>query len=773
MQFPDNYFDDEVRDGFFVPGLMKRAWAAQLEVLNEVALICKKHNIRWFADCGTLIGAVRHGGFVPWDDDLDICMLREDYDRFVEIAKRELPEDYRVLNAADTEDFENMLTRIANSDRIRFEKEATEKYHYFMYSAGIDVFPLDYIAADEEAEQVRKNLLKIVISLMDGINDENRMLPEMQQAIVQVEELCNVKFDMSKPIRLQYMNLLDKLFSVYTSDEADEVALMMYWVQKDNHRYKLEWFKDTVELPFENTYIQAPAMYDAVLKTEYGDYMRIVQAGGIHDYPFYVKQEKHVIDSVGHLPYRYYFSEKDLYTGKKGDCAYTGIKLQLIQIINVLSTTQDNIIKLMIGGETELAGDFLMQCQNAAINMGNMIEQNYGEGHVSVKELEAYCEELYTIYTIIGEDICGTEADIAGYGVHLTKALQSVLDSIDKNILQRREVVFVTYKAAMWDSLDGLWRECRREADCDVYVIPVPYYYKAGDGTIVKECYEGMNFPQEVKVTGYNDYDFVLRHPDTIYFQCPYDKYNMVFSVHPFAYSTNIRQFTDNLVFVQPFVVDEIKPGNEKARLNIVQYFCNPAIMCADRVIVQSDDMKQILVEELTKFTGEHTRHVWEKKLDGGGVPSSEQSNASKREHRISQLPDEWKALIYKKDGSRRKIVLYNNSVNSVLENKEEIIQKLCTVLNVFKKNSDDIVLVWRHNPFIKATIEKTYPNIWKEYSRIVEQYKQYGWGIYDDKLRIQDEVEICDAYYGDTDSIVQKLQREKVPIMIKNDILM
>lgn len=211
MQFPDNYFDDEVRDGFFVPALMKRAWAAQLEVLNEVALICKKHNIRWFADCGTLIGAVRHGGFVPWDDDLDICMLREDYDRFVEIAKRELPEGYRVLNAADTEDFENMLTRIANSDRIRFEKEATEKYHYFMYSAGIDVFPLDYIATDEEAEQVRKKLLKIVISLMDGIDDENIDMPIIQEAVRKVEELCNVRFDMSKPIRLLYMNLLDKL----------------------------------------------------------------------------------------------------------------------------------------------------------------------------------------------------------------------------------------------------------------------------------------------------------------------------------------------------------------------------------------------------------------------------------------------------------------------------------------------------------------------------------------------------------------------------------
>ena len=92
MQFPYTYFEDEVREGFYISGIIKRAWAAQLEVLEIVDKICQKHNIRWFADCGTLLGAVRHGGYIPWDDDLDICMLRDDYIRFNEIAEQELPE---------------------------------------------------------------------------------------------------------------------------------------------------------------------------------------------------------------------------------------------------------------------------------------------------------------------------------------------------------------------------------------------------------------------------------------------------------------------------------------------------------------------------------------------------------------------------------------------------------------------------------------------------------------------------------------------------------
>ena len=66
MQFPHTYFEDEIREGFYITGAMKRAWAAQLEVLEEIDKVCKKHNIRWFADCGTLLGAVRHRGYIPW-----------------------------------------------------------------------------------------------------------------------------------------------------------------------------------------------------------------------------------------------------------------------------------------------------------------------------------------------------------------------------------------------------------------------------------------------------------------------------------------------------------------------------------------------------------------------------------------------------------------------------------------------------------------------------------------------------------------------------------
>ena len=104
MERQADFFRDEVRNGFYIPTAIKQAWAAQLDVLDVVDGICRKHGIKYFADWGTLLGAVRHGGFVPWDDDLDIAMLRPDYKRFREVADDELPQGFVIHDFERKED---------------------------------------------------------------------------------------------------------------------------------------------------------------------------------------------------------------------------------------------------------------------------------------------------------------------------------------------------------------------------------------------------------------------------------------------------------------------------------------------------------------------------------------------------------------------------------------------------------------------------------------------------------------------------------------------
>ena len=102
MGVPRELFYDEVRNGYYNPGIIKRAWAAQLEILATIDKICRKHKIRYYVDFGTLLGAVRENNFIAWDDDLDIMMLRDDFERFIKIVDKALPKELK-FNAVETD----------------------------------------------------------------------------------------------------------------------------------------------------------------------------------------------------------------------------------------------------------------------------------------------------------------------------------------------------------------------------------------------------------------------------------------------------------------------------------------------------------------------------------------------------------------------------------------------------------------------------------------------------------------------------------------------
>ena len=135
------FYKEEMRCGWKVDQKTKRVWAVQLEMLDEVERICKKHGLKYFADSGTLIGAVRHQGYIPWDDDIDLVMLREDYEAFIRIAPGELRKPLALQTLYAEKNYLRAHAQIRNSQTTGCSKEDRKAG----YNCGIfiDIFPLD------------------------------------------------------------------------------------------------------------------------------------------------------------------------------------------------------------------------------------------------------------------------------------------------------------------------------------------------------------------------------------------------------------------------------------------------------------------------------------------------------------------------------------------------------------------------------------------------------------------------------------------------------
>lgn len=292
LTFPEEFFQGEEREEFYIEEEMKHVWAAQMEILMEIDRICKENGIRWFADYGTLLGAVRHKGFIPWDDDMDICMLREDYERFHKLAPRALLGKANLLSCYRDEKWKLPFMRVINSRFISIGEERLQKYHGCPYVVGIDIFPLDFIpkASDEYdvLMEIYKNLINIKIALTSAEEGEGI---NMDEVIAEVEAVLNIKFDREQKMLPQILKVMDKLSVMYSGEECDDVGCVCFVSQKRDRPRAKEWYENTVMLPFENIQLPVPAKYDEVLRAIYGDYMKRVKGGGGHDYPFYNKQK--------------------------------------------------------------------------------------------------------------------------------------------------------------------------------------------------------------------------------------------------------------------------------------------------------------------------------------------------------------------------------------------------------------------------------------------------------------------------------------------------
>lgn len=442
-------------------------------------------------------------------------------------------------------------------------------------------------------------------------------------------------------------------------------------------------------------------------------------------------------------------------------------KQQILEIITSLYDLQGETTQKLSECEYNTVQTSLGDCQEAAIQIGNVIEQTEGEGTAAVACLEQYCEVLYQLSQQLENTI----------PQDFERKLEVALGKAEKEIIQikiRKEVVFLPYKASMWDSLESVYLAAKEDEDCDAYVVPIPYFDKNPDGSLGQLHYEGGEYPKDIEIVNYEDYHLEERCPDMIYIHNPYDNWNLVTSVPERYFSSNLKKYTERLVYIPYFVLPEVEPDDQD-QIDQMKHFCFlPGIIFADKVIVQSEKMRQVYINEYIKaarangLTGEHVdRNILEKKILGLGSPKFDKVHSIGKEN--LDIPRKWMEVIEKPDGTWKKIIFYNTSVTALLANDEKMLEKMRSVFGIFREQQEEIVLLWRPHPLIRTTIEAMRPKLWAEYEQIVQQYCEEGWGIYDDTADIDRAVILSDAYYGDPSSIVQLYQETGKPVMIQN----
>lgn len=386
---------------------------------------------------------------------------------------------------------------------------------------------------------------------------------------------------------------------------------------------------------------------------------------------------------------------------------------RILELLQTLREANDDLKQLLSKGEHDSAIQLLGDCQEFAVSVGNYIEELEGEGTQTISLLGEYCKFLYDISLEVRSGNETTRNLTKPLNRQLIQIENSVRDELKPN---KTEMVFFPYKASMWDSLEPIWLAAAADPDCDAYVVPIPYYDKNLDGTLGQMHYEGDMYPENVPVTRWQEYDVAARRPDAIFIHSPYDDGNYVTSIHPDYYSQRLKEITDLLVYVPYFVViNDVEP-----------HFCTcSGVLNADRVIVQSERIRQTYIRVIREFEqANQCKGLFgktEEKFLALGSPKFDKVLNSKPED--FTLPEDWERMITKPDGGRKKVVLYTTSIGALLEGNEKYIEKLQSMLDVFRAQ-DDIVLWWRPHPLIEATLRSMRPQLFLEYNKVVARYR-------------------------------------------------
>lgn len=257
--------EDEIRDGFCVSSKIKKVWKVQLDLAKKLVEVCNKYNLKCYIIWGTLLGAVRHKGFIPWDDDFDMAMPRKDYNILCSIADKEFQGDYFFQNALSDRAYFIGYSRLRNSSTTGIIKDNTNlNYNNGIY---IDIYPMDGLCKNIVYRKLQFLMRDIYTWLSISYYGHASASTVLRQIGLKIVGRI-ARFTTYEHLYLRYTYWCSRY-----NEYSDKIGLIYHPTLYKKYIFNKKDSEKIIYLTFEDTTLPAPEGFRDILSNVYGNYM--------------------------------------------------------------------------------------------------------------------------------------------------------------------------------------------------------------------------------------------------------------------------------------------------------------------------------------------------------------------------------------------------------------------------------------------------------------------------------------------------------------------